>query len=197
MRGVTFLMVAASVALSSVPAAAIVISVEPASTSVVLGQSTTIDVNISGLGAFVAPSLSTFDVEVGYDTSLLSPTLVTFGSELDLFGFGSIQGSGPGFVLELEAFELSLDAPSDLDALQSGTFTLFTVTFQTLALGTTSIDLFVNALGDADGLPLDADVERGNIRIREEPTQAPEPTTLLLICAGLVVFRERRRRSGA
>jgi len=87
-------------------------------------------------------------------------------------------------------FELSLDFPWDLDDFQADSFTLATLTFDTLAVGTSSLDIFVNALGGAWGDSLTADVQSGSI------SPVPEPATILLIGTGLfgLGYLKRKKR---
>lgn len=93
----------------------------------------------------------------------------------------------------LNLFELSLDTPGDLDLLQAGDFTLATLTFDTLGSGTSVLGIAINALGDANGDPLVAEVANGNI------TAAVEPSMLPLFAVGLVALSwmgRRARRTG-
>jgi len=175
----------------------IIIGFDPMSQQVRVGDPASVELFIDGLEAFGQPSLSTFDLDVIYDPTILDFPAVTFGDpllgdQLDLFGLGSLTASDDSVPGRVNLFELSLELPFDLDTFQEGGFTLATLTFDTLAVGTSSLDISINSLGDAFGDPLFADVQSGSI------SAVPEPATILLIgsgLAGLVGLRKRFRRS--
>lgn len=73
---------------------------------------------------------------------------VAFGDQLDLWGLGSWTYVAPD-VVEVNLFELSFDSESDLNMFQADSFTLATLTFDTIALGTSPLDISINALGDS------------------------------------------------
>lgn len=185
-----FLLAFALVA-GALPAA--MLSVDPTPQTAMIGDMPSFDINVSGLGAFSAPSVSAFDVDVAFDSTVLAFNSVNFGVGLDLFAFGfNIIGvtPGPGTV---NVFEVSFDFPSDLDTLQSDAFTLFSVKFDAIGPGTSSINLSVNTLGDSIGDPLQADATPGSVTV----AAVPEPSTISLLLAGLGLAAVRLRRKSA
>ncbi len=182
-------------------AAAIEISLSPSTQNVMLGDTVNVDVDITGLGDGAPLSLSIFDLDVTFDSSILDFNSVVFGDpvlgdQLDLFGFGSFTDVLPG-VGFVNLFELSFDFASDLDSLQSGNFTLATLTFDSLAAGTSALDIFVNDLGDPDGLPLTATTIGANVEVIQDtttPTTMPEPSTIILLGLGVTALVLGRRR---
>jgi hypothetical protein len=173
-------------------AQAIMLGFSPSTQNVNIGDSVDVDLVISGLGEGAAPSLSVFDLDVLYDSTILGLANVAFGDpvygdQLDVFGFG-LNPTGVGAVAGgTNLFELSLDFPFDLDLFQRGNFTLARLTFNALAEGTSALDLANVLLGDANGDPLTADVTAGRVAV-------PEPSTVVLMSFGLVGLGFARRR---
>lgn len=166
---------------------------EPWSQEVVIG--TPVDVAIAIDTGEGSEAVSVFDLDVLFDPTILAPNAVVFGDsvlgdQLDLFGLGSIIDATQG-VGVMNLAELSLDSPDDLEALQADFFTLATVTFDTLAFGTSTLEISVNALGDAFGNPLRAYVGDGSVGA------VPEPRACVLFGTGLIVVGIGLRRSAA
>ena len=165
---------------------AALVGFNPAAQSVNLNDPVNVGVVISGLGLGTIPSLGTFDIDVTFDSTHLSFVNATFGDQLDLFGLGSITSSTETSPGVLNLFELSLDFPSDLNDFQEDSFTLTTITFNTLSEGVSDLNILINTLGDADGNPLAADVSGGSITITSSTSPVPIPASALLLFSGLV-----------
>ncbi len=172
------------------PAGAVTVGLTPAAQSVNVGSAATVNLYISGLGFFAAPSLGTYDLKIDFDPLILSFTGASFGNGLDLYGLGSLWEVTPGNG-SVNLFELSYDSPSDLDALQADTFVMATLTFNAIGNGTSPLLISVNALGDAYGDPLAADLVGANI------SAVPEPVNQLLmgVGVGMIALFMRRRKS--
>lgn len=182
-RAVLFLGLAAVTGVGQ----AITLGFDSAAQTVGVGASVQVSLNISGLGDGAAPSLGTFDLDIAYDPGVLSLTDVSFGDsvlgdQLDLFSLGSITSSGSATAGTLNVFELSLDDPADLDALQASAFTLATLSFSAISPGSSTLGISINALGDAYGDPLLADTLGASVTV----SAVPLPAALWLFSTGLI-----------
>jgi hypothetical protein len=165
-------------------ASAALVSFSPSSPTVGVGGSVAVDVVISGLHDKGAPSVGVFDLDVSFDPVILSFTGVTFGSGLDPSGSGSFQDvtyDGAGMV---NVFELSYGSVDELTDLQAGAFTLFTLSFQGAAVGSSALELAINSLGDAAGEDLDSRLESGSLTVTNV-SEVPLPAAAWLLLSGL------------
>ena len=155
----------------------VTLTLVPSTTQVVTGEPVTLDVVIAGLGSPGAMEVGSFDMYVGFDPSLLTPTGVTFtsllgdpskGQAITTYAFGSYW---------VEAVDVSLLPVQQLDQMQPPSFTLATYDFTALASGTISFDYL--------GGPVDNGYGQLIAGSKEGPV--PEPPSILLFLSGLVV----------
>jgi hypothetical protein len=177
---------------ATAPAEAITIIFDPVSQNVALGNPAGVDLIISGLGDLSAPSLSAYDLDISFVPTILSFNNVVYGNQLDIFGLGfpiqwTTSGSGT-----INLTELSLNTPSDLDTYQLGSFTLATLYFDTIGFGNSPLNVSINALGDALGDPLTANVDSGWINVTDGSQSVPEPSSLILIASGVFALGWQR-----
>jgi len=178
------------------------IDFNPTDQTVEFGDQVSVDVVVTpGLTDIIAE----FDMIVNWDAGLMSLADVVFGPALgdSLFfeAFTTAIDLGGGM---LNAAELSLLPELLLAGLQGGSpFTLFSLTFDTIGVGTSSLDLTgniflqvdpFNFIGDAGGLPLEALAGTGSITIEEAPVTVPEPSTWMLMLIGLAALTLSRRK---
>lgn len=169
-------------------------------TAINVGDNIEVQVRISGLNDASAPSLGDYDVNFNYDASLFNFNNIvwgdsTLGNQLDLSGFGSLQDSNSGSDW-LRVLEVSFDGAYDLELLQAGEFTLFSVLLNAIAVGSGNFSLTKNAFGDAYG----NDLLVGTINtttVNVERVSVPEPSSLLLLVGllAIVVLRAKMSQS--
>jgi hypothetical protein len=181
------------------PAGAIEVVVQPNGQTVGLGQTVAFDIAISGLGNGAPPSLGAFDLDLGFDPAILSFDSISFGDPILGSLLGPIVGSLNGFSNDpvtglVNQFEISLELPATLDALQPDSFILTSLTFSSVGLGTSALDISNLILGDAVGAPLAADtIQNGSVTVAAAAV-ADSSQTAVLLGLGLIVLYAGRRR---
>lgn len=175
--------------------AAIDLVLVPDPTQVEAFDTVNVAVTISGLGDGGAPSVGVFELEVGFDEARLALGEPLFGDpvlgdQLALQQTSSIE-TGAGTSGQVNLFELSLDTPEDLDALQAPSFTMVTIPFTALANGPANVTLTITTLGDAGGGALTATAGGTTIQV---PESGPTPSGVAAMGALGIFLRRRRDR---
>ncbi len=175
-------------------AQAIIISFAPSDQTVAVADTVSVDLRISGLGDDI---LTAFDLDVLFDDSILGFGSFTYGTGLDAFGSGTINGTTDLGFGTVSVFELSLDLDEDLRLSQPNDFTLGTWEFSALSVGVSSLDVsivdlagefvFDPTLGFEVAKSLSADVSPGSVDV------VPEPGRLALMIGGLTGLGLSRR----
>ena len=177
-------------------AGATTITFQPTAQTVNLGGTATVNVNLSGLSANQA--IGAFDLVVDSNPSIITPTSITFFSDL---GDPTLELTGPTFTASsAEAAEVSFESTATLLGLQ-GTqpFSLFSVTYQAVGLGTSTLTLGASPeyLADGDGTILaDPSVVNGSITVMGTMAATPEPSSLVLLATGLGAAVTTLKRRG-
>ena len=161
------------------------IDLMPASASIDVDGSIDVDIVISGLDA---DNLADFSIDLNYDAAVLSFTGYTLGSELTdpLWGQDDWSTGDSGGVINLSELSWLEDLSSQPDS-----FTLATVSFDGITVGTSALTISNLVLGSDLYLPIFADVNGGSIEVS---APVPEPTTMLLFGIGLLVFAGINRK---
>jgi len=133
-----------------------ILTLVPSTDTVTAGRNVTVQLDISGLGSMCMPvqcmEVGAFDVFLGFNPALLTPTGVNFTLLLgdpNLFQAITAITNGSHWV---EATDLSLLTKQELDDLQkSGAFTLATYSFTALESGHIDFSNLGGPVVNADG----------------------------------------------
>lgn len=162
------------------PLLAATISLKPATQTAVLGESLQIELSIEGLGNADTPSIGAFDFDIAFNAAILGFSGVAFGDpalgdQLDAAGLGSWTDFGLTSPGQLNLFALSFDGESELNAYQAADFVLATLTFDAIGLGTSTLGLSINSLGDAAGANLSVALTDAAITVTPQQASVPAP----------------------
>ncbi|MBW2390620.1 MAG: hypothetical protein JRG89_19635 [Deltaproteobacteria bacterium] len=176
------------VGLRATNAHALTIALEPSVSSVTVADSFDVALTISGLTAGAAPSLSVYDINVLFDSSVFAFSGVVFGDPVlgNQLAFGFSLTDDEFIAGGVRVFELSFDPVATLNTLQAGAFTLATLSFDAIAAGTSTFNLNNVILGDAYGDPLRVDEV-----LDSSASVIPEPSSAVLFVVGALVMRRR------
>lgn len=195
------LLCGALLSVASLSTHATSLSLVPSSLTAPVGTSINLDLIISGLGNHTAPTLGGFDIDLGYDSSLLGLTDITFGPALGnsdlleaLNGSGSVTGGINIYaqsLLEANATTCIFCSSPYLEDLQTSSFTLASLTFQTAQPGPATFNLSLNQIVDGYGDHLTTTV---NAMPSVQIAPVPVPAALWLFSAGLTGLGYWRRK---
>ena len=162
-------------------AASAALVLTPSFTNASAGTPLSVDVRVTDLGS---NPLAAFDIDVAYDPALLTPTGVTFGPFLGDPGLGEALTAFSFATAGVVDFaENSFLTSAELDALQSSSFSIATLSFDAIGSGAVSFSVLgTSELIDAAGNPL----------------AIPEPGSMLLLglgFAGLLTVRKKKSSS--
>lgn len=186
-----------ALALAAGGADAASLQVQPNASAITLGDTLSVQFTIADLIDSAAPSLGSYDLNVDFDASVLSYSGFTWGNQLDLFGLGDIRALDTSAAASghLNAFEVSLDDSADLDGLQAGNFTLFSVSFTAVGTGSSFLTLGINDLGNSVGESFapGSDIANSSVAVNAVPV----PATLPLFASALLALTHKRIRRRA
>jgi len=192
------ILVLSTLSLLSPVSRAATLAIVPSAASVQVGNSFSVDLVISGLVDFAAPSLGSYDIEFAYDDSLVAFDSVTFGGagpdQLDLLNLGSItvlDASTSGTVF---LGQVSLDDTDTLNNLQLGSFTLARLYFLGSTVGSASLSIANSLLADALGDELFLDETPAQSSIQVVPA-VPVPAAVWLFASSVGLLPLFRRSS--
>ena len=177
-------------------AGAATLSIMPSSPVVDVGDMTSVDLDISGLGSGTA--LGTYDITVDFPSNFTFDN-VTFGDPTlgDQLAFGgpsySITSAAAGTDAET-LLEVSFDSSATLTSMQASAFTLAVLNFTADSAGSGSLTLANITLGNQNGSPLSSQVSSASFGA---VSSVPEPSTALPLCGLAALGFLMRKRLAA
>jgi len=171
-------------------AQAATLSFSPSAQTIDVGDTTSVDINISDYGSF----LSAYDLSISFDDAILGLTAESINTSDFDSGFSFLSPdttlSVTGGVIDFSL--LSWDFDSDLASIQGGVqLTLATLSFEGLAAGISSLDFTHLDITSGVSSPLAGGV--GNITVATVAA-VPEPSAMILLAMGAVGFSVANRK---
>jgi hypothetical protein len=174
-------------------AGAATLSLVPGDSSVNVGDTVSVDLDISGLVSGTA--LGAYDITVNIPTNFTLNDVVfgdpTLGDQLALSAVNSITEALPGNDSE-ELIEISLNSAATLDSFQASAFTLAVLNLTAESSGSGNFTLGDVTLSNAIGGRISSYVS--DATISADSSAVPEPSSVLPLCglvALIVVLRKR------
>lgn len=192
--------------ISSTPAKAITVGLDPVTKEVLLGNTASFNLVISGLGNATENTLGSFDLVVGFNPAILNINPLNgvhfgdllLGDQLDPSGSESCyEASLSGGKFNLYGFSLATSV--SLVNYQTNDFILATLDFYAINIGESFLTLSYSKksngiddvlLGDALGNPISTTnvVLNGGSVVVNGVNPVPEPSTMLLFGSGICGF---------
>lgn len=166
------------------------IDILPIDQTVDLGENVSVDIVVSDFSE--GQALGDYDFDISFDNSIIELTDVIFGDQL---GF-SVQDSSSVDAGIVNINELSWETPEVLENNQASSFTLVSLMFSTMSLGTSMVDFdIIWALGDQLGQALSVASSGAQITVIDPGiSPVPIPAAFPLLLAGLVGLSFLRRK---
>lgn len=184
-----------------------VVTFTPESSQIAIGESVSIEVQITGLGLEV---LSAYDLNIVWNPAVASYTAL---DQRSVNEFGALVGNGlgdPDLTANVQGnaggWLSSLDSDANLAATQADSFALFTILLEGRADGVTTLTFgpdfdFQRNLVGLNSLTLDASIGSACIAVGSGSCSVPEPGSYGLVgvalLAGGIARRSRRRVAAA
>lgn len=181
-----FLLLFAIILFSPLPALSTTLSIEPAFSTPSLASFFDVSVTISNV-----TDLYAFQFDITFDPAILSATNIKEGAFLSTGGStffipGSIDNTAGAGTITFTADALTGAVPG-----VTGSGTLADISFQALASGISSINLFNVILLDSKSTDISFTTQSGSVTVA---SAVPEPSTILLISMGMVALGMVRKK---